>query len=398
MTKRLRVCVLSRSYPNAVMPELGLWVERPTVRLAEQCDVEVVSPVPWCPPLPDAGALGRYARFRRVPVVERRNGIDVAHPRLVVGPGSSLYRFEARAYAAGVRRTIERLHREAPFDLLHAHFIYPDGVAAQQFARRLGIPFVVSEHAPWWSVWLDRPGVAAAAVPAANDAAAMLAVSPSVADTIRSYAGDGPRIEIIPVGVDGDFFKPGLNGGRKSDQILFAGILKYVKGVDVLLQAVARLAAKGVAARLLVAGGSLYPDTAWEEREIRELATTLRLDDRVTFLGRLRPEEIARLMAESSVVVLPSKIESFGAVLVEALACGTPVVATRCGGPESIVTDAVGELVPVGDADALAGALDRVLARPERFDRAVLRSYALSRFGLDSVVDRTVELYREVAA
>jgi glycosyltransferase involved in cell wall biosynthesis len=168
--------------------------------------------------------------------------------------------------------------------------------------------------------------------------------------------------------------------------------------VDVLLQAVARLAAKGVAARLLVAGGSLYPDTAWEEREIRELATTLRLDDRVTFLGRLRPEEIARLMAESSVVVLPSKIESFGAVLVEALACGTPVVATRCGGPESIVTDAVGELVPVGDADALAGALDRVLARPERFDRAVLRSYALSRFGLDSVVDRTVELYREVAA
>src|SRR5262249_49973137 len=154
---------LSRSYPNEVLPELGLWVERPTVRLAEQCDVEVVSPVPWCPPLPDAGPFARYARFRRVPPAERRNGVDVAYPRLLVGPGSSLYRFEARAYAAGVRRTIERLHRETPFDIVHAHFIYPDGVVAAEFARRLGIPFVVTEHAPWWSVWFDRPGVAAAA-------------------------------------------------------------------------------------------------------------------------------------------------------------------------------------------------------------------------------------------
>jgi glycosyltransferase involved in cell wall biosynthesis len=268
-------------------------------------------------------------------------------------------------------------------------------VVAAHFARRLRIPFVVSEHAPWWSIWFDRPGVAAAAVPAANQAAAILAVSPSVADTIRDHAGYGPRIEVVPVGVDGDFFKPGLNGGRKPDQILFAGILKYVKGVDVLLRAVARLAAQGVPARLLVAGGSLYPNTLWEEREIRELATTLDLGDRVAFLGRLRPEEIARLMAESSVVVLPSQLESFGAVLVEALACGTPVVATRCGGPESIVTDAVGELVPIGDADALAEALGRVLSRPERFDRALLRSYALSKFGLDSVVLRTVELYRD---
>ena len=100
-------------------------------------------------------------------------------------------------------------------------------------------------------------------------------------------------------------------------------------------------------------------------------------------------------MAESAVVVLPSRAESFGAVLVEALACGTPVVATRCGGPEDIVTPEVGELVPVGDPDALATALGDALRESGRRDPARLRAYALEHFGWDSIVDRIHEIYRQ---
>ena len=108
-------------------------------------------------------------------------------------------------------------------------------------------------------------------------------------------------------------------------------------------------------------------------------------------------DEVARLMAESAVVVLPSRAESFGAVLVEALACGTPVVATRCGGPEDIVTPEDGELVPVGDADALADAVATVLRDTGRFRPEELRERALERFGWPTVVRRTTAVYGEVA-
>jgi teichuronic acid biosynthesis glycosyltransferase TuaC len=391
---RLRVLVLARSYPNDVFPTLGLWTEQPTVRLAERCEMRVVSPVPWCPPLPPLSRLEQYARFRRVPAHDRRSGVEIAHPRFVVGPGRLLYPLEARAYAAGIERTVERIHASFPFDLVHAHFIYPEGVVAARVARRYDVPFVVTEHAPW-TRWLDEPGIARQAVPAARAAAMIMPVSTSVLRTIRAYAGESARATVVPVGVDEDLFTPGDESARRAHQILYVGLINFNKGIDILLAAMARLAAQGAPGRLLLAGGSFYRNTRLQEERLREQAAALGLGDRVTFLGRLLPAEVARLMAESAVVVLPSRAESFGAVLVEALASGTPVVATRCGGPEDIVLDGVGELVPIEDSVALADALSRVLADPGHYDRTRLRRFALERFSWDTVVDRVHDVYRD---
>ena len=397
MSDRLRVLVLARSYPSEVFPTLGLWTEQPTIRLAERCDVRVISPVPWCPPLPAAGALAQYARFRRIPLHDVRDGVEIEHPRFFVGPGTSLYPFEARAYAAGIARTVARLREDFPFDLVHAHLIYPEGVVAQRVARRYGVPFVVTEHAPWTG-WLDRTGIARQAVPAARAAAALMPVSRSVLASIEAYAGDGVRARVVPVGVDELRFVLGDESDRRRDQILFVGWINFNKGIDILLTAMTRLAARDTPARLVLVGGSFYRNTRLQEERLRAHAATLGLGDRVQFVGRQPPDEVARLMAESAVVVLPSRAESFGAVLVEALACGTPVVATRCGGPEDIVTDDVGTLVPVGDADSLADAIGEVLASPGRYDPAALRASALERFSWDTVVDSVYDVYRQAVA
>lgn len=389
---RLRVLVLARSYPNDVLPTLGLWTEQPTIRMAKRCEMRVVSPVPWCPPLPPIRSLEQYARFRRVPVHDRRHGVEIVHPRFVVGPGRSTYPLEALAYARGIGTTVERLRAEFPFDVVHAHFIYPEGVVAQGIAGRYGVPFVVTEHAPWTG-WLDGRSIRRQALPAARAAAALMPVSSSVLQTIRAYAGDSVRAEVIPVGVDSELFVPGTPAQRRPDQILFVGWINYNKGVDVLFDAMMRLRASKRAAQLLLAGGAYYRDTRLQEEQLRAHAAKLGLGDRIRFLGRQPPAEVARLMAESAVVVLPSRAESFGAVLVEALACGTPVVATKCGGPEDIVTEDVGELVPVGDAAALAAALARVLDDPGRYDSDRLRRYAVSRFGWDGIVDRIHDVY-----
>jgi glycosyltransferase involved in cell wall biosynthesis len=392
VTTHPRVLVLARSYPNHMLPSLGLWTERPTVLLQERgCDIRVVSPVPYCPPVPAIGPLRQYARFRRIRNRETRNGVEVLHPRFLVGPGTTLYAIEASAYYHGVVDEADRLHEERPFDLIHAHFIYPDGAVAHRLASRWGIPFVVTEHAPWTG-WLERRGVARAALPAASAASAILAVSSSVERTIRAYAGGGPCVDVVPVGVDTERFRLGT-AARVPDQILFAGFLNYTKGIDVLLDAVALLRDRGEPGRLVLAGGSFYRNTRRQEEELRLRAATLALGDRVTFAGRKPQEELARLMADSAVVVLPSRAESFGAVLVEALACGTPVVATRCGGPEDIVTPEVGELVPVGNTEALADALSRVLSRARTFSPTDLRAYAVDRFSWERVVSGIDAVY-----
>jgi glycosyltransferase involved in cell wall biosynthesis len=389
----MRVLVVSRSYPSDVFSTLGLWVEHPTRMLAERCDIRVLAPSPWCPPFPPIGRFLQYARFRRIPRREARAGIPILRPRFLTGPGRSTYAFDAVSQEFGSRSAVRRARSEFAFDLVHAHMIYPEGAVAMRLSRRYDVPFIVTEHAPWTDEWFASHRVRREALQAAREAEALLPVSTSVRETMVSYGIEPARARVIPIGVDAERFALGAPERRQRDQILFVGWPNRVKGVDILLRAFKLMQRGGSAARLLIAGGALYRDTRLQEESLHALASSLGLDGAVTFLGRVPHEEVARLMAESSVLVLPSRAESFGAVLVESLSCGTPVVATRCGGPEDIVTDKVGRLVPVGDVQALADALADVLRNPGRYEGASLRRYATERFSWASVVDRTHDEY-----
>jgi glycosyltransferase involved in cell wall biosynthesis len=213
-----------------------------------------------------------------------------------------------------------------------------------------------------------------------------------VRETMRRELGER-EIGIVPIGVDGAAFPAGPPLGQREERVLFVGFINYNKGVDVLLHAMASLRDRGVSASLTLVGASFYRKTRKQEEQLRQLARELRLDEEVSFVGRQAPEEVARLMRGSSVVVLPSRAESFGAVLVEALASGTPVVATRCGGPEDIVRPEVGALVPPDDPEALASAIARTLAERERFDVDALRRYALDRFEWSLVATQIRDWY-----
>ena len=386
----LRVLVLARSYPNNVLPTLGLWTERITSCTAHFCDVRVVSPVPHCPPLPPLAPLRQYTRFREVVARDVRGGIEVHHPRFFVGLGQSLHFLEGRSYYHGVRGAVDTIRASFPFDLIHAHFIYADGVAAHRLSRRYRVPFVVTEHAPWGS-WLERAGLLRAAVEAAREASCIMAVSRYVRDTIVDYTGDPDRVRVIPNGVDERVFRP--NGPSRERQILYVGLINFNKGIDTLLEAMRIVRGRWQDAGLVLVGGSFYRNTRLQQERLQALARELGLADCVAFVGQRPPEEVARFMRESAVVVLPSRAESFGSVLVEALACGTPVVASRSGGPEDIVDDEVGKLVPTGDPEALAQAIVAVLEQPDRYDAARLREHALRRFGWTTIERELREVY-----
>jgi glycosyltransferase involved in cell wall biosynthesis len=390
----LRVLVVSRSYPSDLLPMLGLWVERPTQLLAERCDVRVISSTPWCPPLPPIGPLRQYTRFRRIPRREVRSGIEILRPRFLAGPGWSLHFLESRAQELGMRRAVARLRRSFPFDLVHAHMVYPEGAVAHRLSRRYGLPFVLTEHAPWSEQWFASAAVRREALAAGRAAASVLAVSTSVKETIASYGIESSKVRVVPVGVDPDRFRLDESETREPRQILYVGWLNYNKGIDDLLHAVDLIRRDGERVRLLLVGSAAYRKTRLEEEALRRLADSLGLADAVVFLGRQPQDEVARLMRQSAVLVLPSQAESFGAVLVEALASGTPVVATRSGGPEDIVQDGVGVLVPPRDPAKLAKAILEVLARRASFEPERLRRYALSRFSWERVVEETEAAYR----
>ena len=390
----LKVLVLSRSYPNNVTDLLGLWVERLVRHSTRFCEPKVVSPVPYCPPLP--GLPESYARFRRVERHGWDDGIEVFHPRLVIGPGYSLYNVEWMLYYLAIHRLVSRLHRDFAFDLMHAHFTYPDGVVATYLGRRYGVPVIITEHAPW-GVWTDKfAGVRQRAAWAVEHSVCHISVSESVRKSVEQCVGARRNLVVVPNAVEGSVFTLLTNGHRRiPNQILFAGAVRPVKGVDVLLKSMRLLADRGRDANLVLVGEAFYGAYQDEEYRLRRMVRDLHLENRVRFAGKKVPHELAHCMQESDLLVLPSRAESFGMVLVEALACGTPVVATRCGGPEDIVNEEVGVLVPPEDPEALARGIEYVLEHGADYDPARLRAHALENFGLESVGRRIESLYHE---
>jgi teichuronic acid biosynthesis glycosyltransferase TuaC len=387
---RHKVLVLSRNYPNELMPHLGLWVEGSVRSISEKCDVRVVAPTPYCPPLP---GLSKYKRFRQVPLQERINGIEVLHPRFLVGPGYSFYDLEARAYYWGIRNAIDQLRRTFPFDLIHAHFGYPDGIVAERLARRYG------EHA-LWRPWMDNyPRIRNQVLRASQHCAFHIAVSQCTRETISHFTGENSKLRVIHNGVDGTVFTSlPENRTALSNQILYVGVMRHVKGVDVLLRAMRRLVDRQPEARLILVGGGFYNSYSLEEKSLKELAQQLGLTRNVEFVGLKSPDEVAKYMSESTLLVLPSRRETFGTVLIEALACGTPVVATRCGGPMEIVNEKVGLLVDPDDVDGLAEAMANILERRHNYKAHELRDYALAKFSWTRIAAQTLELYGEAIA
>ncbi len=386
-TSQLRVLVLSRNYPNPGLPLLGLWAQRLVHSATGFCQTKVVAPVPYVPPLV-ARFAPYFSRYKDVPRQRWDGDIEVFHPRLAIGPGQSLYAFEALSYAQAVLPTIQRMRRDFPFDVIHAHFTYPDGVAAVLLGRLYGIPVIITEHTLWLPWMRHKRLVRHQAAWAARNCSAHIAVSEAVRDHIGQITGDPDKVKVIPNVVDGAVFTRAQNQQRTPGQILFVGIVRASKGLDLLLHALHELRRARPEVRLKVVGEPFYRAYRQEADRLAQLTDQLGLADCVELVGGKSPADTAQLMAQSEVVVLPSRRESFGAVLIEALACGTPVVATRCGGPEDIVTPAVGRLVPPEDPHALASALAEVLDNQQAYASDALRRYALAHFGAPVVAQQ----------
>lgn len=388
-----KILYLSRLYPNNIVGVNGLWVEGLVTAMSRLNDVRVISPVAYCPPLPQ---FISYAKNRKILKKEIVNGVDVFRPRFLAPPGYVLHSCVGELLYWSIVRKVDQYRKKFPFELIHAHFSYPDGYVAAKFAKRYNIPLVITEHAAWRPWMDDFPAVRKQAVWATGVSNNVIAGSRYLADTITHFTQQPSKISRIPIGVNTQLFKP-AEIEKKPQQILYVGRIHKTKGVDVLFNAIKILIDRGFDIRLVIVGGNLgFKNYQVQEDKMRQLATELRINPYLDFVGMKQPEQVKTLMQESALLVLPSRRETFGTVLIEAIACGTPVVATRCGGPEDFVNDDVGILVDKENSQALANGLEKIISTQKKYCAQTLFGYAHAGFSWESVAIKTNEIYKKL--
>jgi teichuronic acid biosynthesis glycosyltransferase TuaC len=390
----MKILTFTTLFPNAEQPDHGIFVENRLRHLlgSRQVTAEVIAPVPWFPLA--SGAFGRFARLARVPLQEQRHGLAVRHPRYVSIPKIGMHIAPLLLYL-GARRVANRLLAEGhDFDLIDAHYFYPDGVAAALLGRELGKPVVITARGTDINLIADFALPRRMILWAARRAAAVITVCEALRARLIELGADAAAIHTLRNGVDLVRFRPreraearrkyGVDGA--APVLLSVGHLIERKGHHVLIAALAQLPE----ARLLIAGDG--PERAALDR----LATRLGIAERVKFLGRVAHDDLAETYSAADLLVLASSREGWANVLLEAMACGTPVVATKVWGTPEVVADAAaGLLVEPRTAAAFAAAIARLLTAPP--SRPATRLYA-ERFSWDATTAGQLALFHDILA
>ncbi len=387
---RIRLLVFTSLYPNAVQPHHGVFVEGRLRQLVASGEIAatVVAPVPWFPFRHPH--FGRYAAFARVPRHERRHGIDIHHPRYPVIPklGMSL---APSLMAWALLPVLRGLQSDGcAFDLVDSHYFYPDGVAAARLGRVLDSPVVITARGS------DVMRIASHRWPrrqiqwAAGHAAAIGTVSRALKDQLVAMGVDPGKITVLRNGVDLDRFKPLDRGaararlGLAGSVWLTVGFLVESKGAHIAIEALAQVPD----ATLLIAGEG--PD----EHKLRDLVRRLDLGSRVRFLGAVPQAELCGYYNAADALIHASSREGMPNVVLEALACGTPVVAAPFDGAGEVVsTPESGQIAAARTADGIRDAWLKLCASMPQ--PAATRRYA-ERFGWAPTVRAQQALYEDV--
>ena len=365
----MRVLVASHLYPSSVSLTSGSFVQNQVRYLQEYCDICVVSPTPWFPPIP---GFGRWSALGRVRRRDQDGGVQVARPAFFSPPRRWLFSRRWRSYLAALERALQLSPQMWP-ELLHAHCAYPDGLAATELGLRLGVPAVITVHGADVNELPNAdPSWRALVVEALSRAERVIANGEDLRRRVLAMGLPEQKVTVVPNGVDCSLFRPGdREPGSSGWRLVYVGRFTDKKGVGVLLEAMSILRRSRDDVQLSLVGGGATGAAAPYVRRVEELG----LGNCVELVDEVAWRQIPARLAAADALVLPSFYESFGLVLVEAMACGLPVVATRCGGPEDIVDESNGILVRVGDAEDLARGLDEVLADYGSYDRAAIRRH-----------------------
>jgi len=359
----MRILTFTSLFPNAVDPDFGIFIFQRTSHLAQRRgnSVEVVAPVPYAPSFLKGTARGAMAA---IPSEEAIDGLEVHHPRYLLLPKVSMLLHGLLMYR-GCLPLVRRLHQRKRFDCIDAHYVFPDGLAAVRIGRSLGIPVVVTARGSDIHTFKGFATIRPQLRWTLRNATGVVAVSKSLATMMRSLE---PALQAVPVignGVDGGRFfredrltaraKLGLN--PKDRIVVSVAALKHIKGPDLLVRAAALLKQCFADCRVLFVGAGS------ELARLQRLGRELDCADICQFVGTVPNTELRTYFSAADVSCLTSRGEGWPNVILESLACGTPVVATRVGAVPDLLANPDLGLVVESNPEAICSGLTQALHR-----------------------------------
>jgi teichuronic acid biosynthesis glycosyltransferase TuaC len=389
----VHLLTFSTLFPHAARPNHGIFVENRLRHLlaSNAATSTVLAPVPWFPSR--SGCFGDWALHARAPVTETRHGITIWHPRFPVIPkvGMSVAPWLLyRAMVPQVARLLEDGHR---FDAIDAHYAYPDGVAATWLGRRFGLPVVVTARGTDLNL-IPRYRIPRRLIQSAiRDASALVAVSAALKQALVELGAPADKVTVLRNGVETALFRPLVDRtavrvalGIRGPTLISVGGLIERKGHHRTIEAMLQLPGFNL---IIVGEGT-------EHKRLSGLIGHYGLGDRVRLLGPRPHRELPGLYGAADASVLASSREGWANVLLESMACGTPVIAANIWGNSEVVrAPAAGVIYEPNTPDGIASAVRRLFASlPDRTDTRV---YA-EQFSWDETTAGQLVLFRRVIA
>jgi glycosyltransferase involved in cell wall biosynthesis len=349
------VVIYTQEYPTPNDPTDGVFTQQLARALCASRPVTVICPMPWWPDIALLKRVSNWVPSTNVPYRVEEWGLDVRYPKVPLVPYFTRVP-QPVIQALRALPILRRLKAAGRAAVLNAHAIYPDGVSAALACKWLGIPLVLTAIGSDINANLGKPLHLRQIKWAMSQAKAVVGVSHDLVAKMQAFGLSVP-VSRIPNGVDRTRFFP-TEAGERERTLLFVGRLHPVKGLTYLLSALAQLKRAGKLdfRTVLVGEGG-------EEGRLREQCTAADLQGEVQFAGAQAHAKIGEWMRRASVFCLPSRNEGMPNVVIEAQACGLPIVASRVGGLGELVGAHTGILVPRAEPSALAAALEEAFTR-----------------------------------
>lgn len=272
-------------------------------------------------------------------------------------------------------------------DIIHAHNFLYAGVIAEFLKGKYGVNYIITEHSSSFVRNKLSNEKIESIEDVAKNALKVTAVSFSFKNILREYTKT--EIDLLPNIVDNFFFQKDLLN-KISDDFIFLHIasLDKNKNQELLIRNFEKIAKLNDKIYLNIAGNG------YMRKYLENLVKELNIKKQVNFFGQISQERVRDEMMKADCFVLSSNFETFGVVLIEALACGLPLIATKCGGPEDIVNDGNGLLVDVGSQEELEQAMKYMFENAKNYERKRLREDTEERFGKDAFVKNATKYYK----
>jgi teichuronic acid biosynthesis glycosyltransferase TuaC len=367
-------------FPNPREMSRGPYNREEVSTLSEFFDITVIAPVPW------HSTLFRPSFARRW----RLDNVEVRHPTLFY-PSGCLHTLHGYFYYRSVIKEVRDALAQGRFSCLMGTWLYPDSWAVMKIARAFNLPYYVKVHGTDVNRLARYSRLIAPSLTAVDGANGVFCVSQHLKKTLCSYGADPKKLHVVLNGIRPDVFyrrerleaRKALGVAPEERAILYVGNMKSSKGVWELLDAFAELSRdQAVATRLyLIGGGPLA-------QKLEQYALRKRFNGAVSFLGVKTSHEVALWMNAASVLCLPSYTEGMPNVVLEALSCGTPVVASAVGGIQELAAmEPAITCVPPRNAPALRDVLAATIRHEERVDTALqLQSWREHAMTLSSIM------------